>query len=308
MLPRVQVLLSCWNGAHYLGEQLASLQAQSYADRLTILIRDDGSTDATLDIARDYAARDSRIRLIEGPNVGVVRSFGILQQEADAGAQLFCFCDQDDLWLPDKIRIGVQTLGRAANSVQPTLYASRSMVTDQTLQYLAPTADYLRPPSFRNAMIQNIAPGHTMMANRPLLEASRDSYNDAIIMHDHWWYLIASGLGRVHFDHDWHALYRSHPNNVIGYEVGPIARIQARAKRLVTLDRSRYTAQDLAFRKAFAERLRPDDRWALEGFLDDQTSLGSRARYVKRFPLVHATPATSLVANALFLVGSYRQD
>ena len=105
--PLIDILLATYNGARYLAPQLDSLLGQTH-QHFRLLVSDDGSTDATLDILRGYrAAFGERLILLPNPSpgAGVVRNFERLMQAslADGQAQWAASCDQDDVWLPDKL-------------------------------------------------------------------------------------------------------------------------------------------------------------------------------------------------------------
>src|SRR5437016_2549915 len=98
------ILLSSYNGARYIGEQIESVRAQTTRD-WRLLIRDDGSSDQTASIARSYVAQDNRIQILNDNfgNVGPSASFGLLlSAAARADASYVFLSDQDDVWIPTK--------------------------------------------------------------------------------------------------------------------------------------------------------------------------------------------------------------
>ncbi|MDR1767690.1 MAG: glycosyltransferase, partial [Propionibacteriaceae bacterium] len=95
----VQVLLSTYNGVRHLPEQLASLSRQTIARRVKLLVRDDGSTDETIELLRAWDPGPLEVDIRTGANVGAVASFGKLMAMADQNAKVFMLCDQDDIWL-----------------------------------------------------------------------------------------------------------------------------------------------------------------------------------------------------------------
>lgn len=102
---RIAVLLSTYNGSRYLSQLLDSLLNQSYTN-YTIYIRDDKSSDETLSILSEYASKNDNIILIESDcNLGSKRSF--LQLLEYVKSELYMFCDQDDVWLINKIEVSV---------------------------------------------------------------------------------------------------------------------------------------------------------------------------------------------------------
>lgn len=102
MKDLVSVIIPVYNGAEFIGTAIQSAQAQTYFN-LEIIIVDDGSTDGTLQILNNYAAKDDRIRVISQTNRGVAaaRNTAIEAARGDFIAPL----DADDLWLPQKIQL-----------------------------------------------------------------------------------------------------------------------------------------------------------------------------------------------------------
>jgi teichuronic acid biosynthesis glycosyltransferase TuaG len=101
MSPEVSVITPVWNAEATLGETVASVQAQSFED-WEMLIVDDGSTDASLALARALAAKDPRLRVLaQEANAGAAaaRNRGI----REASARFIAFLDADDLWRPEKL-------------------------------------------------------------------------------------------------------------------------------------------------------------------------------------------------------------
>src|SRR5699024_1659092 len=97
--------MATYNGGRYLRNQLLSLQQQTH-DNWRLLIRDDGSSDSTLQIIDEFAAQDARIQRVDvdnPQNLGAARSFMALTAWADADHVMFC--DQDDIWFEKKLEI-----------------------------------------------------------------------------------------------------------------------------------------------------------------------------------------------------------
>ena len=103
----VTIVLPAYNASKYLTETINSVISQTYQD-FELLVIDDGSTDNTTDIDRDFCQRDSRIRLIsqENQGVSVARNTGIKM----ARGEFIAFLDSDDLWLPNKLTMHVEHL------------------------------------------------------------------------------------------------------------------------------------------------------------------------------------------------------
>jgi len=173
---RIAILLSTCNGAGYLLPLLESIEEQSWP-HWDLWVRDDGSTDGTVEILEEFADRlkqenqagtGNRVYVIRGENIGIVRSFFHLLEKAEigyAGYSGYAFCDQDDIWLPAKLE-------RAAQALKPDvpfLYHARQWLVDQKSgeRALSPVP---RHTGFANALIQNQVVGCTMVINQLLRE------------------------------------------------------------------------------------------------------------------------------------------
>ena len=215
MMKKVQILLSSYNGEKYIGEQIDSLLNQDY-ENISILIRDDGSTDNTVAVLRSYEKQNDCISLIEGNNIGAVASFFELMKDADLSADLFSFCDQDDVWKKNKVSKAVEKFF-CFKDEKPYLYFTNLTVTDEHLNIIEDTKSpcCIGP---ENAIVQNIASGCTMVIDRKLLLLVLDNQPNIanVYMHDWWIYLLASFLGEVVFDSNSYIMYRQHGSNTLG--------------------------------------------------------------------------------------------
>lgn len=230
----VRILLGTWNGAAHLPRQLDSFLAQDHAD-WSLVIRDDGSTDATpacLAAFRDaHPGRD--ITLLPGdacdtaPRGAAANFLRLLAHAATLPPALTAFADQDDAWFPHKLARALAVLGPDAGpDAPPAVYASRSVHADADLRPLGPSTLHPRPPSFANALVQNVLGGNTIVMNPAatrLVAATCPAAlaGEGVPFHDWWVYLVATGIGaRVVNDPEPGLLYRQHGSNVLGAHAG----------------------------------------------------------------------------------------
>lgn len=213
----VAVLLSVYNGAAFLNDLLTSLKQQTHTNWV-LLWRDDGSTDASIDYMHQFAldVGIQRCRQITSPHthMGVMRSYATLLQDTPEG-YFVAFCDQDDVWFPDKLERGLKAL---AVTQKPALYCSRQRLTDTKLRPISISPPLPPNPCFQMALTQNIATGCTIMLSPPavhLLQGSLSPPNH--ILHDWWAYLAVTGAdGIVITDNQPTLFYRQHENNAVG--------------------------------------------------------------------------------------------
>ena len=120
-METVQVLMSTYNGEKYIREQLNSIINQTYPS-IKILVRDDGSSDGTIEILEEYAAKYDNMAYYAGKNLGVIQSFLQLLKDSDDSSAYYAFSDQDDVWLPEKIEKAVEMIENNKEVEQPILY------------------------------------------------------------------------------------------------------------------------------------------------------------------------------------------
>ena len=213
---RIAVLLSTYDGAPYLGAQLASLLAQTCPD-WTLLWRDDGSSDETPGIMSAWirGAGKGRSDTVGPPGrLGPTPSFMALLRAA-ADADLVAFADQDDVWMPDKLARAAAALG-AIPPGTPALYCARQVLVDAGLGRVGISAS-IRPLGFPAALTQNVATGCTVMMNRVAARLVAGSEPPSTSLHDWWSYLVvAAAGGRLIADPAPVVLYRQHAGNLVG--------------------------------------------------------------------------------------------
>ena len=226
MSYKVQVLLSSYNGEAYIKEQIESILNQKDVE-LSLLIRDDGSTDKTVSLINEFLSEN--VNLVCGQNIGAAKSFFeliLLAEDYD----YFAFSDQDDVWLADKLTVAVSKLSLYEN--RPAIYSSNTRLVDRELNMIA---DEDRHPaiSLKSAIMRNYATGCTVVFNRKLMQLLKRGIPKVKIYHDWWANLAVLSVGGVSiFDDTPHILYRQHAGNAVGATSSHIGKIYNRIKRL----------------------------------------------------------------------------
>ncbi|MCA3475164.1 MAG: glycosyltransferase family 2 protein [Phenylobacterium sp.] len=227
MLPRTIILLSVYDGAAFLPQQLDSLGAQTDPDWL-LLWRDDCSRDGPETVVQRFADRvgPDRVRRLVEPagNLGVARSFLALLRAAPAEAEHFAFCDQDDVWLPEKLERAAAAIATVPAD-RPALYFTRQVLVDRALNPVGVSPDVGRGAGFTNALVQNIVTGCTAVLNREARSLVLAPPRPEGTLHDWWAYLVVSAAGgRLIFDPTPSILYRQHGANAVGSNASTLAR------------------------------------------------------------------------------------
>jgi hypothetical protein len=225
--PLVWILLPTYNGAQFVGEQIASLQQQTVGD-WRLLVRDDGSIDETVAIVDRLAASDSRIeRLADAPvNGGVVANVSELMATAQhRGARRVMLADQDDVWLPQKIAVSLDLLqqAEAVDRDRPVLVHTDLTVVDDQLRVMAPSfLHYQRKrhepvDPLAALLVTNFVTGCTTLFNERLLRLATP-VPSATPMHDWWLAACAAAAGTLCFHPEPTVLYRQHGANTLRHK------------------------------------------------------------------------------------------
>ena len=225
---KVVVLMSTYNGEKYLEEQIESLLSQKNVC-IEILVRDDGSSDNTLNILKKYKAKQ-QLNYYIGKNVGPARSFMDLIYHAPK-SDYYALCDQDDIWLDDKLIIAVNKLKKQDNNL-PALYYGKPRLVDKDLNRIKGSigyGDYMT--TFAASFINSNAIGCTFVFNNKLLCLIKNSNPNYLNIHDAWIHKVNLAVnGRVLYDHDVHMLYRQHSNNTIGSNPSSLKKVLKKFK------------------------------------------------------------------------------
>lgn len=218
----IEVLMATWNGARFLEEQLDSLFSQSFHNfRLTV--RDDASTDSTLEIVEKYRSRYPE-RIVVHQNhtrLGACSTFALLVQHSDA--PYVAFCDQDDIWRNDKLDLSfraMHTVERKYGAHTPVLVFSDMELMQEDHTPIARSLWKMARVNPDRAglgtmLAQNLVSGCTALANRSLILKGRPIPADAT-MHDAWLGLVAAAFGILHPLYETTIQYRQHEGNAIG--------------------------------------------------------------------------------------------
>ncbi|MEN8128798.1 MAG: glycosyltransferase family 2 protein [Pseudomonadota bacterium] len=221
--PRVDVLLATFNGETYLADLLESILAQTYPDWY-LLIHDDGSSDGTINIVDHYQrSHKNRISHVEDEDtcLGACQNFNKLLEHSTADYVMFC--DQDDIWMVNKIEIMLDTLckfERRYGKQTPLLLHSDLIVTDANMNILSNSFwqyQYLQPETgsrFSRLLMQNVVTGSATIINRCAKEHALPIPKGAI-MHDWWLALVVAAFGKVRHLAIPTIYYRQHDKNVI---------------------------------------------------------------------------------------------
>ena len=292
----VEILMAVYNGEAYLRAQLDSILGQS-DDRWHLTVSDDGSTDGSAAILDAYARRypDRIARYASGRRFGNARDH-FFHLMARCETEHMLFCDQDDVWRPDKLAKTRKALIEAEARYgpdAPILVFSDQTPTDADLNPLADSlmryqGQYFESFDYRSILMQNVVTGGAMAVNRALARlGERGATPDGVIMHDWWMAAVAARFGQIVYIDEPLGFYRQHGGNAVGAKgVDSAAYILGRLSRLGEVRAAilRKKAQARAFEACYRERLNPEDFAFLRRFARPRSGLGF---YLKYRGLIH---------------------
>lgn len=306
MTPNIVVLLSTYNGASHLQELLDSLEQQTYRT-FHLIIRDDGSSDHTASMLESFVKQTSlHVTLLPTtPNCGIRQSFATLLRYGleHTHADLFMFCDQDDVWHDTKVEHTFAT-ARHAPQHTPLLVHTDLSVVDERLHVIDPSFwhfEHIDPDkkSLNRLLMHNTVTGCTMMINRSLADLALPVPSECI-MHDWWIALVASAFGTIVPLKEQTILYRQHSLNDTGAKHYSLRSIQKKIYSMITSDElyikhlNHNLKQAEAFLERYRDRLEPRHIAILEAF----TTLKSQSWLQRRITLIrHQLFKNGLVRN-----------
>ena len=273
---KVAVLLSSYNGENYIETQIDSILAQQGDFSLTLLVRDDGSTDGTHAILQRYADA-GKLSWQTGQNLRSAKSFLQLLHSCP-GYDYYAFADQDDYWLPDKLACGIRAI---EDRTGPALSFANAELVDNRLQSLGRNV-YKHSPrlDFETLSCAGGILGCTSVFNRALAEKVQcKPLPDAVPMHDFYMSLLCLTLGgTIVFDPVSHIQYRQHGNNVVGVPNGFWATLKSRLADITTKEKVSIAVQAQQLLQLYGDALSRDKHAWLTMLSRYQRDLGSRLR------------------------------
>lgn len=272
--PSLAVVMSTYNGAAHVAEQLDSILAQD-APNVDIYVRDDGSSDNTVEILHTYEQK-GQITLWAEPNAGVVGSFidGITRV-ADR-YDFVALCDQDDVWHPDKLSRALAVLAEHDQSI-PQLYCAEYIYCDQDMNPGDRSHLNRIGVTFATMLYENMVSGNTTVMNQTMARMIAKAGTTGVYTHDWWMGLIATALGELTFDNFTCLDYRRTGSNVSPSGTGGVKLFLYRVRTFFQKgELSRVTEQLERLEELYADQMPADRRALLERFL-------RRGRLVKAF-------------------------
>lgn len=307
-MSTVNIVMATYNGEKYIKEQIESILGSNYTD-WSLFIFDDGSTDATFEIAKSFEAKfPERIRVNQNKkNLGSTLNFlnGLKKVYEETSvehntetinkmpyssnyARYYMFCDQDDVWNRDKIKITLERMKfieKKFGKEKAHLVFTDTNVVDEKLEliyhsFFRSQCLYPYHTDLAHMLMENKCIGCTIMVNRAMLKYL-DTLPEKARLHDWWLGLIASSFGHISYISTATLKYRQHGNNVVG-STSFQTYIKDRVKSLKHQKQSIQACfeQGREFLKMYESELSEEDKKCISQFVSIADSNWLRKRYL----------------------------
>lgn len=283
-VPKVQVLMSTYNGENYLIQQVESILNQKNVD-VHLLIRDDGSTDDSINVIQKLKKTyNTKIEYYKGKNVGYKKSFLDLAKKTSENFDFFAFADQDDYWLPKKLDSAINHLVSSSNSIQ--LYASTVIIADEKLKplYKKDISNFVN--SFGSSLSRIRLAGCTYVFNKKALRILNKfdwSHipNKKMPSHDGLLMTICQAVnGYVYVDQEAYLLHRRRTESVTSGGNGILRRINNERKLMFLYKNDRSILASRIY-DTFKTQISPLNKKLISEIINYNKSLSQRLKLAK---------------------------
>lgn len=303
---RLAVLMATYNGEKYLKEQIDSILQQKTDVSFDLIVRDDGSTDATVQILEEYSQK-GLLTYHAGENLGAARSFLHLLR-SNLGYDYYAYADQDDVWNPDKLARGLQAI---AEEDGPAIYCSNTALVDDQLQSLGRNTHRALPTYNLVSVLclASCAQGCTSVFNKALAQVIQEhDIPDTFIMHDSLITCLCALIdGKIVYDHTPSMQYRMHGANVFGMVTAKQSFtrvIKSRLKEISTKPKVGMYAQANSILNTYADVIPQKNKNLCNTVIHSEKGLGARLRLVFDKNLKHDTLNKTVTKKLQILFGN----
>jgi Glycosyl transferase family 2 len=240
---QISIAMATYNGEAYIWEQLDSLAKQTLLPK-ELIVCDDGSADRTLEIVERFskAAAPFPVHIYRNENrLGYADNF--LQAASLCEGDLVAFCDQDDVWEPEKLQY---CLAVFTDEPELMLLSHNAWVTDEKLSRIQLLSSY-RAGIYARGTFQplvNLPQGFTQVFRKELAHdipwharPKAELTPGCLMAHDYWMPIVASALGKVMISDRVLVSYRQHGKNTFG--LGEESKAKAKSQGIRSTFRSR---------------------------------------------------------------------
>lgn len=290
-----------YNGERFLQEQLESFVEQSHKN-WSLWVSDDGSSDQTLKILEGFKVKnpDHEITVLQGPQNGFCANFLSLMCREEIQTDYYALSDQDDIWLPEKLERSILKMQETGAA----FYGGRTISIDEKGEKVGISPLFKKPPSFRNALVQSIMGGNTMVFDQEGIDLIRRAGIVDVQSHDWWAYILVMGAGRaVYYDTEAFLLYRQHGANLIGSNSGFLAQLN-RIGKLFRSEFKEWNGRHVRAIKNILPALTPKHQQMYQDFAELRQVKGFGAIFrLRKLQLVRQTSSGTLALILAAIMG-----
>jgi glycosyltransferase involved in cell wall biosynthesis len=220
----IAVIICTKNGSEYIDEQLESIVSQVHTN-MDIYISDNNSDDYTVEKINQFIKNNHSLNVtyLNGNDYHFANNFIDIAKRIKKRHDYYAFCDQDDVWDSTHTIRSIKYMEQS-NKNLPLLYCSRTKLINENGNKIGLSKSFKKKPSFKNALVQSIAGGNTMVYNNQAYNLLKKiDINKFIPSHDWILYILVSGYnGVVFYNKKPSVKYRQHSKNAIGSNLGLI--------------------------------------------------------------------------------------
>lgn len=222
------ILMASYNGEKYIGQQIESIIKQTYKN-WSMVIRDDGSNDNTVNIIKGYCETDSRISLLQNNtdrHGAYLNFFTLIDYAKQSGAyDYYFFSDQDDIWLADKMEKMIRHAEQRCNKACPCLCYGDMQIIDKNGTIIYPSINSVMGIGEMSGMSLFFAHGYLwgcdVMLNKKLFNLvpvyPLDDPHINIMSHDNYFGKFCTLVGKIEYLNEPCIQHRRHDDNTTGF-------------------------------------------------------------------------------------------
>lgn len=230
---KVAIILCVKNGEPFLADQLDSIKKQTFKDIDIYISYNSSSDNSHAEIKKFKRSNPNlKINISIGKDLHFAKNFLKLSKDIKKSYEYYAFCDQDDVWLPNHLKRGINYLEQKERGIA-CIFCSRTILIDDKNNVIGKSMRFSKEPTFRNALVQSIAGANTMIFNKKSYDLFCSlNMKENLVSHDWMIYLLVSASGGViKYSQIPSVLYRQHANNLVGSSQG----ILKKMKRFIKL-------------------------------------------------------------------------
>lgn len=256
-MSRVQIIMSSYNGEKNIVRQLESIMVQTGVE-VSVLVRDDGSSDHTVEILEEYCARHKNVRIIKGNNIGWRRSFLEGLKESDR-TDYYAYSDQDDVWAVDKLKKCIELLETESSEIPAMVHCNRYSCNESLEPFETQSMKVAMPLNKKNALTQEFAQGCTIVMNEAARKLVTRIQPDKRAPHDFWTGLICYYFGKVHYL-DERLIYHIRYDDSASFAGDIKGGQKNRLKKLISSSESVYYNPSIDLLRGYSDLLTEEDK------------------------------------------------